>query len=71
MGACHLQSPVCLSAHVTEAAITDSDLPLDVRKGRQTVECVYVCEEVLSYGVHEQLKEMCVVEDTRKIKCNL
>lgn len=34
MVVCHLQSPVRLSVHATEAAITDSGLPLDVHTVR-------------------------------------
>lgn len=34
MGACHLQSPVRLSVRATEAAITDSGLPLDMHTVR-------------------------------------
>lgn len=48
MGACHLQSPVRLSVHATEAAITDSGLPLHTaREEEQVCVCVWQVTEKL------------------------
>lgn len=66
MGARHLQSLVDLSVHTTVAAITDSGSTLDVRKGRETVDFVYVHEGEAGYRVHEKLKD--VFKYTRKSK---